>query len=95
MKNSCGFHELHSCAEYDLDVNGLDAWVGSGFSMLSVDDITVGWDSEYTDNTFGTSFGAGFKVPMGNMTFGVDYAFRTVNATGLENNSVLAFTIGF
>ncbi len=95
VNNSFGFNELHMGAEYAMDMNGLDTWVGGGFSFLSVDDITDGWDDEYTDNTFGTSFGAGFKVPMGNMSFGVDYAFRTVNATGLENNSVLAFTIGF
>ncbi len=96
VNNSFGFNELHLGVEYAMDLSGLETWVGGGFSVLSVDDITDNWDNEYTDNTFGPSFGGGFKVPLGNsMTFGVEYAFKTVNATGLENNSVLAFSVGF
>ena len=60
-----------------------------------IDDDDDGWDDDITENTFGVSFGAGFSIPLGGMTFGVDYAFKTVDAPGLENNNVLAFNIGF
>ncbi len=95
VNNSFGFNEFHFGSDFGIDMNGITAWVGGGFSVLSIDDTTDDWDSELTDNTFGASFGGGFKIPLGNLTFGIDYAFKTVNAVGLENNSVLAFNIGF
>jgi len=95
VNNSFGFNEFHFGGEYALVMHEITGWVGAGFSLLSIDDVTSGWDSEYKDNTFGPSFGAGFQLPLGSLVFGVDYAYKTVNATGLDNSNVLAFNIGF
>lgn len=95
VNNSYGFNEFHFGGEYTMDMAGMSAWAGGGLSMLSIDDDDADWDDDITENTFGVSFGAGFSIPLGGMTFGVDYAFKTVDAPGLENNNVLAFNIGF
>ena len=97
--NSYGFNEYRLGADYSLKSDAFSAWVGGGTSMIAVDDNTDSWGTDLTDalttNTFGVSFGGGVRVPVSNFVFGVEYGFKTVTQTGLNNLSVLAFTFGF
>ena len=91
--NAFGFNQFHGGVEYNLNVAGMDVWVGGGTNLYLVDDDTEGWDEDLTKNNIGTSFGGGFSVPLGAINLGVDYGIKTSDTFG--ETGVLAFNIGF
>jgi len=91
--NAFGFNQFHGGAEYSISLAGLDIWVGGGTNLYLVDDDTDGWDEDLTTNNHGSSFGAGFSVPLSGITLGVDYGIKTSDTFG--DTGVLAFNIGF
>jgi hypothetical protein len=58
--------------------------------------FTVYPDKEKDESLFGPSFGSGVKYPFGNMTLGIDYAYRLLNEKGFDaNNQFFTLHVGF
>jgi len=97
--NSFGFNEYRLGADYSLTTDALNAWVGGGTSMYSVDDNTDDWEAgleeSLTENSFGVSFGAGVNIPISSFNLGIEYGYKATAIEGLNDLSVLAFTFGF
>lgn len=91
--NSYGFNELKFGGKFNLNLSGIDLWVGGGLNSYSVDDDTEGWDEALTNNNFGVTFGGGLRVPLGPLKLGVDYGIKSSDTFG--NTGVMAFNIGF
>jgi len=93
---SFGPNSYSLAAKYSIAGLG---WVAAGSSFESVADSkpagvsnTV-WD-EWTQTPFGTSFGAGVKVPLGSMNLDVAYSIRTATDY-FSNNSTLQLSLEF
>jgi predicted porin len=58
--------------------------------------FTVFPDKQQDESLFGPSFGAGVKYPFGNMTLGIDYAYRILNEKGFDaHNQFFTLHVGF
>ncbi|RPI18557.1 MAG: PorV/PorQ family protein [Ignavibacteriae bacterium] len=58
--------------------------------------FTVFPDKLQNESLFGPSFGGGFKYPFGNMTLGIDYAYRILNESGFDaTNQFFTLHVGF
>jgi len=52
-------------------------------------------DKQTDESLFGPTFGVGIKYPVGSMTIGFDYAYRSVTETEFQTNQFFTLNLGF
>lgn len=75
-------------------------WVAAGTQLGLVsssdqpDDVTDDEWTDWTENIWGYTFGAGVAIPLGEFKVGVGYSYRSVTSY-FENNSLFQLTVDF
>jgi len=92
--NSSSSNSLNFAGKYSFN----PIWIGGGMSTTSIigdqgDNTDEQWDN-MTKSLYGASFGAGVRVPLGELKLDISYSLRTLN-NYFDNNNVLEMTFGF